>query len=121
MKKSVIELENMEFYAFHGCYEQEKRVGNRFIVNLKFTTDATLAAASDNVSDTVSYLDVYGVVKRQMEITSDILENVVDRILSSLAEAFPAIETMSVKVSKMTPPLGGQIERVSVSMDYVRG
>ncbi|MCX4359444.1 dihydroneopterin aldolase [uncultured Duncaniella sp.] len=120
MKKTVIELENMEFYAFHGCYEQEKIVGNRFIVDLKFTVDATVAASSDNVADTVSYLDVYGVVKREMEITSDILENVADRILASLAGAFPAIESMSVKISKMTPPLGGQIERVSVAMDYVR-
>lgn len=119
MKKTVIELENMEFYAFHGCYEQEKIVGNRFIVDLKFTLDATVAASSDNVADTVSYLDVYGVVKREMEITSDILENVADRILASLAGAFPAIESMSVKISKMTPPLGGQIERVSVAMDYV--
>lgn len=120
MKKSVIELKNMEFYAFHGCYAQEKTVGNRFIVDLSYTVDATVAASSDNVADTVSYLDVYGVVKRQMEITSDILENVADRIITDLAETFPAIETMSVRVSKMTPPLGGQIERVSVSMDYVR-
>ena len=120
MKESVIELENMEFYAFHGCYRQEKTVGNRFIVNLRFTTDATVAAASDNVADTVSYLDVYGVVKCQMEIGSDILENVADRILSSLAQTFPAIESMSVKISKMTPPLGGQIERVSVTMSYSR-
>ncbi len=120
MKKSVIELENMEFYAFHGCYRQEKIVGNRFIVNLSLVTDAQRAAASDNVADTVSYLDVYNVVKQEMAQPSNILENVADRILGRLAAEFDAIESMAIKISKMTPPLGGQVERVSVTLEYVR-
>lgn len=120
MRKSTVELENMEFYAFHGCYREEKIVGNRFIVNLRFTCDAEKAAQSDNVTDTVSYLDVYALVKEQMEIPSNILENVASRIIERVAEAFPAIDTMSVKISKMTPPLGGQVDRVSVTLDYKR-
>ncbi|MDE7356110.1 MAG: dihydroneopterin aldolase [Rikenellaceae bacterium] len=120
MKKSVIELENMEFYAFHGCYSQEKIVGNRFIVNLSVVTDAQKAAVSDNVADTVSYLDVYNVVRQEMAVTSNILENVANRILMRLADEFEAIESMLIKISKMTPPLGGQVERVSVTLEYVR-
>ncbi|HIS34331.1 MAG TPA: dihydroneopterin aldolase [Candidatus Avirikenella pullistercoris] len=119
MKKGVIEIENMEFYAYHGCYKEEKVVGNRFIVYMKLETDVEKASVSDDVKDTVSYLEVYQVVKEQMEIGSNILEHVARRILSAVVDKFPQIDYALVKISKMNPPLGGQIERVSVTMDCV--
>lgn len=114
MKKMTIELENMEFYAFHGHYEEEQVVGNRFRVDLSFDVDGERAALTDELATTVSYLDVYQCVREQMEIKSHLLEHVSRRIAEALKERFPAILALRLKVSKMAPPLGGQVEKVSV-------
>lgn len=118
MKKGIIEIENMEFYAFHGCYHEEQIVGNRFLVDLKFEVDIEKAAKSDDINEAVSYLDVYEIVKIEMMIHSDILENVTDRIINAIKIKFPAILCGVVKVSKCNPPLGGNIEKVSVSQPF---
>ncbi|WP_294601005.1 dihydroneopterin aldolase [uncultured Rikenella sp.] len=112
--KSTIELENMEFYAYHGHYEEEQRVGNRFRVDLRFEVDSREAAGTDELADTISYLDVYACVRRQMEIPSRLLEHVSGRIVAALREEFPAMGALRLKVSKLDPPLGGQVEKVSL-------
>ena len=117
MKKAIITLNNMEFYAFHGCYREEQVVGNRFRVDLSLSVDAGKAAASDQVADTVNYLEVYQCVRGQMAVKSHILENVADRILRTVKERFPAVLSAKVRVAKMAPPLGGQVESVSVEME----
>lgn len=116
MKTAKINLENMEFYAFHGCYKEEQLVGNRFRVDLTFTIDATKASESDSINDTVSYLTVYEIVRDQMAITSHILEHVARRALDALIDRFPQIMEMTIKVAKLAPPLGGQLTGVSVEM-----
>lgn len=118
MKKGVIEIEGMEFYAFHGCYREEQIVGNRFLVDLTFETDIMAATESDSIEDTVSYLEVYELVEQEMKITSHILENVAQRIIDGVMERFyPQITHIKVKVSKCNPPLGGNIKKVSVTLE----
>lgn len=118
MQNSIIELENMEFYAFHGCYREEKIVGNKFIVYLRAEVDASVASKTDSVADTVSYLELYQIVKQQMEQGSNILEHVAKRILDAITTKYESISKLSVKISKLNPPLGGQIERVSVTLSF---
>ena len=109
MSLTVIELENMEFQAFHGCYPLEQVVGNRFLVNVTIEADLSLAAESDDVADTINYLHVYETVREQMAVKS--------RIIDAIYRRFPPTRRVRVKVSKMAPPLGGKIERVSVSLE----
>lgn len=116
MNIAIIELENMEFYAFHGCYKEEQIVGNRFRVDLKFKIDATIPAKSDSINDTISYLTVYELVKDQMMITSHILEHVANRILDAMYANFSDLMYVEIKISKLSPPLGGQLTGVSVTM-----
>ena len=117
MSLTVIELENMEFQAFHGCYPLEQVVGNRFLVNVTIEADLSLAAESDDVADTINYLHVYETVREQMAVISHILEHVARRIIDAIYRRFPPTRRVRVKVSKMAPPLGGKIERVSVSLE----
>jgi len=112
----LIQIENMEFYAFHGCYIQEQVVGNRFLVDLEISANLDKAALSDNIEDTLNYQNAYEIVKEQMNIKSRLLEHVAGRILDKLFSRFPDIEKASVRVSKMNPPMGGQMERVSVTL-----
>lgn len=111
-----IELEGMEFYACHGYYPSEKKIGAKFIVNLTITTDCEKAGRSDKLEDTLNYQKAYQLVKEEMAITSDLLEHVATRILDRLYHEIPEIKQAKVKISKMNPPMGGQIEKVSFTL-----
>ncbi len=112
----LIEIEGMHFYAYHGHFETEQIVGNDFIVDLQIDTDCNKAAISDDLDDALNYQAVYTVIKNVMSIKSRLLENVAQRILDALFADFPNIEKARVKISKMNPPMGGEIEKVSVTL-----
>ena len=111
-----IRIEDMEFYSFHGHYNEEQVIGNRFIVDIEIETDLEHAAKSDNLDDAVNYQVAYNVVKAEMEIKSKLLENIASRILSSLYTNLKGIKKATVKIKKMNPPLGGKTGAVSVAM-----
>jgi dihydroneopterin aldolase len=112
----IIELEGMEFYAYHGCFKEEQIVGNKFTVYVRMEYDETKAAQSDYIGDALNYQRAYEKIKEQLQIKSHLLEHVCQRILDMLYENFPELQHASVKVSKMNPPMGGQIEKVSLTL-----
>ncbi len=109
-----IALENMEFFAYHGCFSEEQIIGTRFFVDLWIETNTTEAEHSDRLSQTINYQEVFLLVKEQMAVKSKLLEHVGRRILDALKEKFPEVISAKVKVSKMNPPLGGKIGSVSL-------
>ncbi len=112
-----IEIEGMEFYAYHGHFAEEQVVGNRFIVDLTLITDCETAAKSDDLADALDYQAAYRIIKEEMQIKSHLLENVAGRILNRLYADYGTIEKARVKISKTNPPMGGQIEKVSVTLE----
>lgn len=112
-----IEIEGMKFYAYHGHFEAEQIVGNEFLVDLKLKTDCSDAAETDDLSHALNYQSAYELVKQEMGKPSHLLENVAKRILDVLYESFGNIEQARVKVSKLNPPMGGEIEKVSVTLE----
>ena len=113
----IIEIEGMEFYAYHGHFPVEQVVGNRFVVDVTLTADCTKAAKSDELEDALNYQEVYLVVKEEMLIASHLLEHVAGRILSRLYSKFKSLEKARVKISKLNPPMGCDINRVSVTLE----
>lgn len=109
-----IELKEMRFYAYHGVLPQERRVGNRFVVDLTLTAPLSQALKSDELSDTINYADVYAVVKEQMEIPSRLIEHVAGRILRALKEHFPQLTGVTLRLAKLNPPFGGDLLSASV-------
>ncbi len=112
----LIEIEGMKFYAFHGHFESEQIVGNEFLLDLKIETDCNPAAVSDNLIDALNYQSAYEIVKQEMEKPSHLLENVAQRILDALYSGFKSIIKAEIKISKLNPPMGGEIEKVSVTL-----
>lgn len=112
----IIELEGMHFYAYHGYFESERTVGNEFLVYVSVETDCTLAAKSDNLEDALNYQRVYDLVRKEMEVPSNLLEHVGGRILNTLEGEFPGAGRIKVKVTKMNPQMGGQVEKASVTL-----
>jgi len=110
----IIQIESMEFYSFHGHFKEERIVGNKFLVDLTIETDMKIPAESDNLKDAVNYQRVYEIVKQQMELKSHLLEHIAGRILDAIYEEMKGINKVTVKVSKLNPPMGGKIGSVSI-------
>ena len=87
----VIELEGMEFKAFHGVLESEKMNGNLFVVDFRGEVDMSRAIEGDRIEDALDYSLIYNAVKREMSIHSDLLEHIAGRIVKAIAaEKFSA-------------------------------
>jgi len=112
----LIQIENMEFYAYHGCFKEEQIVGNKFLVNLNIETEMSKPAETDDINDALNYQTAYNLVRTEMKQKSHLLENIAKRILDVLYKNFDNIEKAEVKVSKMNPPMGGKMEKVSVTL-----
>lgn len=117
MMTGVLEIEGMEFYAYHGCFEAEQIVGNKFRVYARLEYDCSLPAQSDNIGDALSYQTAYEIIAEEMMKRSHLLEHVGRRMLDALYQAFPQLNHAKIKISKMNPPLGGQIECTSVTLE----
>ena len=113
----LIHLEDMEFYAYHGCFREEQIAGNRFMINLTLETNMDKASETDNIEDALNYQIAYQLVKQEIFIKSHLLENVAKRILDALFMQFPQLKQAHVKVSKMNPPMGGAMKCVSIEME----
>ncbi|MDD5183745.1 MAG: dihydroneopterin aldolase [Paludibacter sp.] len=113
---SKIILENMEFHAFHGVMEHENQLGNTFLVSIGMDVNTEIAGRTDNLHDTLNYQSVYNVVKNEMIISSKLIEHIGQRILDSVFNKFPEIETLEVTLSKLNPPLGGKVEKVTIEL-----
>lgn len=113
--KVTIELQGMEFRAFHGCLEIEREQGGFFTVDVKGSAEAL--AGSDRLEDTLDYGKIYSVVSAQMTIPSALLEHVAWRIASALKREVPLLEDFTVTVSKKRPPLDGVCQWSRVSLN----
>ena len=115
--KTFIELKSMKFYAYHGVSKQETTVGNHFTVNVSYSFPMDKACLSDDINDTINYADVYKEVKTAMEHPSHLLEHLTERISWSLKSAFPQLTYLKINVSKLNPPLEGEVYSASVTIE----
>lgn len=113
---SQIILENIQFHAFHGVFPQENMVGNSFVVTLTLDLDLQQASQTDNLDDTINYQLIYDVVKAEMQIQSKLIEHVAGRIIRSVMQSFPQVSKTEIRLRKMNPPLGGQVESATIVM-----
>ena len=108
-----IVIEGIKLHAFHGCLAEEAKIGGSYIIDIILEADFILAAHTDDLSKTVDYCTVYDLVKVEMAIRSKLIEHVARRIYMKLKTTFPSINKLEVKVTKLNPPVNGEMERVS--------
>ena len=115
-----ITLHEMRFYAYHGVFAQEQRVGNHFIVELTFWADIAGSLHRDKLEETISYADVYEVIKSEMAIPSRLLEHVVGRISERLFATFSRMQRIALTLSKCNPPFPGEVHSAAVTLEACR-
>lgn len=113
-QKFTIRLDNMVFYAYHGHFGIEQNVGNHFHVDLVVKTSDSRAALTDNLDEALDYQKLYAIVKSEMNTPSRLLEHVANRIADRINSECKEVTAMKIKISKINPPLGGEIKQVSV-------
>ncbi|WP_372768178.1 dihydroneopterin aldolase [Lutibacter sp.] len=116
----IIKLKNIRVYAYHGCLLEEGKIGSDYRVDVSVKADLSTSAQSDNLFDTVDYVHLNKIVKQEMAIRSKLLETVVKRILERILLEIPLVEKADVAVSKINPPIGGNVAMVTVEMSKVR-
>jgi len=107
-------VEGIHIYAYHGCLEEEGKIGSNYIVDVTMLTDFTEAAQTDDLTKTIDYVMVYRIAKEEMAIRAKLLEQVAQRIVTRLKKEFSTLHKVDVKVTKLNPPMNGNVDRVSV-------
>ncbi|MBN8576677.1 MAG: dihydroneopterin aldolase [Cyclobacteriaceae bacterium] len=115
-----VELEGLEFHAYHGVYPHERSSGNKFEVDLIVDTEFSEAAFQDDLSGTINYEDLYTLVKEEMAKPSKLLETVGHAIANRTLQTFREAQHVTVKISKFNPPIGGVCKKATVTVSQNR-
>lgn len=115
-----IHLKDIRVYTNHGCLQEEEKIGSEYLVNLTVEANLLNAAQSDSLRDTVDYVHLNKIVKDQMAIRSKLLEHVAKRIIDVIFLELSLVQKVTVSVSKVNPPIGGDVAEVIVVLSESR-
>lgn len=110
-------IHDLQFIAFHGCFAEEKILGNKFTVNLEAVTNDNKVA---HIDDTVNYVDLFSIIKKHMEVPTKLLETVMQHIAMDIFSNHPAIVSIDLSITKNHPPIKGLNGKVCVKMNIAR-
>jgi 7,8-dihydroneopterin aldolase/epimerase/oxygenase len=117
---SSIKLKNIRTFSYHGCLVEESKIGSDYRVDLEIKTDLRKSMLSDELADTVDYVNLNKIVVEEMAIRSKLLEHVAHRIIKRIFDELPQVSRANVEVSKLNPPIGGDVEEVTIQMEEFR-
>lgn len=110
----TIFIRDLKFHAKHGHLPIERITGNTFVVDIIIDTDLSVSGKSDDLKDTVDYVSVMELTQKEMEIPSDLIEHVAERIAASIKTNLSGVQAVEVTVKKQKPPLSFDLNGVEV-------
>lgn len=116
----VIKVENIRVFAYHGCLKEESKIGSDYLVDLEVEADLQKSATTDLLRDTVDYVFLNKIIREEMLRPTHLLETVAKRILTRIFEEDKIVNRATVWVSKLNPPIGGDVEKVTIKMSEKR-
>ncbi|HCY97593.1 dihydroneopterin aldolase [uncultured Polaribacter sp.] len=116
----IIQVNNIKLYAFHGCLDEEAKIGSEYRVDVEVKADLRKSAKTDDLADTVDYVHLNHIVKEEMAIRSKLLEEVAQRILNRFFKELRKVKKAKVSVSKINPPIGGNVAEVVIILTKKR-
>jgi dihydroneopterin aldolase len=117
---STIKLKNIRTYSYHGCLIEEGKIGSDYSVDLEIKTDLRKSCLSDDLNDTVDYVLLNKIVVEEMAIRSHLLEHVGHRIITRIFKEIASVSRILLGVSKLNPPIGGDVEAVTIELEEYR-
>ena len=116
----TIKLQNIRTFSFHGCLKEEALIGSDYRVDLEIKSDLRKSSVTDELKDTVDYVFLNKIVVEEMAIRSKLLEHVANRIITRIFSEIPSVSRILLAVSKLNPPIGGDVEAVTIEMEEYR-
>lgn len=116
----TIRVNNIKLYAFHGCLDEEAKIGSEYKVDVEVKADLKKSSKTDALIDTVDYVHLNLIVKEEMAIRSELLEEVAQRILDRIFREISMVKKAKVSVAKINPPIGGNVEEVVIILTKKR-
>ncbi|WKK66297.1 dihydroneopterin aldolase [Lutimonas zeaxanthinifaciens] len=116
----TIKISNIRVYAYHGCLVEEGKIGSDYRIDLSVKANLQPSSKSDHLADTVDYVHLNKIVKEEMAVRTKLLETVASLILDRILLEIPLVKKAKIKVSKLNPPIGGNVEMVSIIMERKR-
>ncbi|MGI9532952.1 dihydroneopterin aldolase [Lutimonas sp.] len=116
----TIKISNIRVYAYHGCLVEEGKIGSDYRIDLAVKANLKPSAKSDQLADTVDYVHLNKIVKEEMAVRTKLLETVADLILDRILLEIPLVNHAEIQVSKLNPPIGGNVEMVTIIMERER-
>ena len=116
----TIKLKNIRTYSYHGCLIEEGKIGSDYSVDIEVKTNLNKSSLSDDLKDTVDYVLLNQIVVEEMAIRSNLLEYVAQRIIQRVFKEVTTISSIKLGVSKLNPPIGGDVEAVTIEMEESR-
>jgi 7,8-dihydroneopterin aldolase/epimerase/oxygenase len=110
---TVLSIENIECYAYHGCLPEETKIGGRFSVDVLIDSDFTKAMDNDDLSATADYVLIHQIVREEMAIPSKLIEHAAGRLLKRFSGIYSQAANIVVTVKKFNPPVNGFIGTAS--------
>lgn len=114
-----IRLNDLQFFARHGLYEEEKLIGGEFVVNVLIEYEPQ-AQVVYRLEDTIDYAAVYQLVKQKMQQPTPLLETLAMQMVNDILEAYPLAENVEVSVRKVKPPIANYIGSTEASYSKKR-
>lgn len=116
----TIKVTNIRAHAHHGCLDEESIIGSEYRVDISVKANLAKASVSDYLSDTVDYVHINRIVKEEMQVPSKLLEHVAKRMINRILLEIEMAQKVKVSVSKINPPIGGDVEMVSAILSSKR-
>lgn len=111
-------LEGIEVYSFHGYSKEERKIGGKYRVDIVLDIDTAAAELSDKLKDTINYERVFNLVHLHMKEPSRLLEHLGRKVMDAIVAEFPVIDSMTLTIAKLHPPLPGIMKSVAVELHY---
>jgi dihydroneopterin aldolase len=102
----IVQLNDLKFNSFHGIYEQEKLLGNDYVIDasVEFHEEQHVITS---INHTINYVNIYKIIKERMGIPTPLLETVIMEIGNEIHHEFPQTRSIHICIKKMHPPIEG--------------
>ncbi|MDE5849648.1 MAG: dihydroneopterin aldolase [Muribaculaceae bacterium] len=119
MPEFEIQLRDVLLFANHGVMPEEGVTGNQYRVNVRLRIDAaSFEAAKDDLGATVSYADVFDVLRSVMSVRVALLETVAVKFAQEVRDRWPVIKSGWIEIVKTVPPIPHMIGEAGVRYDF---
>ncbi|KAF8408210.1 hypothetical protein HHK36_007354 [Tetracentron sinense] len=117
IKGDKLILRGLKFHVSHRVKPEERKLGKKFLVDVDAWLDLRAAGKSDNLSDTISYTEIYHIVREVLEgPPQNFLESVAHLIASTTLTKFPQISAIRVKVGKPHVAVHGPVDYLGIKI-----